>query len=359
MSKNWKESLLQPKATVQDAKRIIDTSSRHIAVVVDEERKLLGIVTQSDYRKGLLRHVNYNDPVTSIMNASPKTALLTDIANKVDEFFIKEKLMHLLIVNDEGILVNVEYYDEHLKIDRKENWVVIMAGGLGNRLRPLTEYTPKPLLNMGGKPIIESIIDKFINYGFRRFYLSVNYKADMIEDYFGDGSKLEVQISYMKEVQQMGTAGSLSLLPDIPNKPFITMNADLITDINFQDLVNYHLEHRASATMCVKEYDFTVPYGVVKVNDHKIEGLDEKPNQKFFVNAGIYLLEPDILELIPKNVSIDMPDLFKMIIDSNKTTAAFPIHEYWLDIGQMNDYQKANNDHIQNNNRKMIDEDVC
>ncbi len=359
MSKNWKESLLQPKATVQDAKRIIDTSSMHIAIVVDEERKLLGIVTQSDYRKGLLRHVNYNDPVTSIMNASPKTALLTDIANKVDEFFIKEKLMHLLIVNDEGILVNVEYYDEHLKIDRKENWVVIMAGGLGNRLRPLTEYTPKPLLNMGGKPIIESIIDKFINYGFRRFYLSVNYKADMIEDYFGDGSKLEVQISYMKEVQQMGTAGSLSLLPDIPNKPFITMNADLITDINFQDLVNYHLEHRASATMCVKEYDFTVPYGVVKVNDHKIEGLDEKPNQKFFVNAGIYLLEPDILELIPKNVSIDMPDLFKMIIDSNKTTAAFPIHEYWLDIGQMNDYQKANNDHIQNNNRKMIDEDVC
>jgi len=359
MSKNWKESLLQPKATVQDAKRIIDTSSMHIAIVVDEERKLLGIVTQSDYRKGLLRHVNYNDPVTSIMNASPKTALLTDIANKMDEFFIKENLIHLLIVNDKGILVNVEYYDEHLKIDRKENWVVIMAGGLGNRLRPLTEYTPKPLLNMGGKPIIESIIDKFINYGFRRFYLSVNYKADMIEDYFGDGSKLEVQISYMKEVQQMGTAGSLSLLPDIPNKPFITMNADLITDINFQDLINYHLEHRASATMCVKEYDFTVPYGVVKVNDHKIEGLDEKPNQKFFVNAGIYLLEPDILELIPKNVSIDMPDLFKMIIDSNKTTAAFPIHEYWLDIGQMNDYQKANNDHIQNNNRKMIDEDVC
>jgi dTDP-glucose pyrophosphorylase len=359
MSKNWKESLLQPKATVQDAKRIIDTSSMHIAIVVDEERKLLGIVTQSDYRKGLLRHVNYNGPVTSIMNASPKTALLTDIANKMDEFFIKENLMHLLIVNDEGILVNVEYYDEHLKIDRKENWVVIMAGGLGNRLRPLTEYTPKPLLNMCGKPIIESIIEKFINYGFRKFYLSVNYKADMIEDYFGDGSKLEVQISYMKEVQQMGTAGSLSLLPDIPNKPFITMNADLITDINFQDLINYHLEHKASATMCVKEYDFTVPYGVVKVNDHKIEGLDEKPNQKFFVNAGIYLLGPDILELIPKNVSIDMPDLFKIIIDSNKTTAAFPIHEYWLDIGQMNDYQKANNDHIQNNNRKMIDEDVC
>jgi len=277
----------------------------------------------------------------------------------MDEFFIKENLIHLLIVNDKGILVNVEYYDEHLKIDRKENWVVIMAGGLGNRLRPLTEYTPKPLLNMCGKPIIESIIEKFINYGFRKFYLSVNYKADMIEDYFGDGSKLEVQISYMKEVQQMGTAGSLSLLPDIPNKPFITMNADLITDINFQDLINYHLEHKASATMCVKEYDFTVPYGVVKVNDHKIEGLDEKPNQKFFVNAGIYLLGPDILELIPKNVSIDMPDLFKIIIDSNKTTAAFPIHEYWLDIGQMNDYQKANNDHIQNNNRKMIDEDVC
>jgi dTDP-glucose pyrophosphorylase len=348
MGKNWKESLLHPKAIVKDAKRIIDTSLMHIAIVVDEDGKLLGIVTQSDYRKSILRHVNFSDPVTTILNESPETALLSDSANKIDEFFIRTNLMHLLIVNDEGILVNVEYYDEHLKIDRKENWVVIMAGGLGNRLRPLTEYTPKPLLNMGGKPIIESIIDKFISYGFRRFYISVNYKANMIEDYFGDGSKLGVQISYMKEAQQMGTAGSLSLLPDIPNKPFITMNADLITDINFQDLVNYHLEHRASATMCVKEYDFTVPYGVVTVNDHKIEGLDEKPNQRFFVNAGIYLLEPNILELIPKNVSINMPDLFKMIIDSNRITTAFPIHEFWLDIGQMDDYQKANNDYIQN-----------
>ena len=355
MNKNWKESLLHPKSTVQDAKRIIDTSSMHIAIVVDEERKLLGIVTQSDYRKGLLRHVNYNGPVTSIMNASPKTALSTDIANKMDEFFIKENLMHLLIVNDEGILVNVEYYDEHLKIDRKENWVVIMAGGLGSRLSPLTDYTPKPLLNMGGKPIIESIIEKLISYGFRRFYLSVNYKADMIKDYFGNGSGLGVQISYIKETQRMGTAGSLSLLPDIPNKPFITMNADLITDINFQDLINYHLEHKASATMCVKEYDFAVPYGVVKVNDHKIEGLDEKPNQKVFVNAGIYLFEPDILGLIPRNVSIDMPGLFNKIIAGNKITAAFPIHEYWLDIGQMGDYQKANSDYIQNENRTLID----
>jgi len=230
-----------------------------------------------------------------------------------------------------------------------------MAGGLGSRLSPLTDYTPKPLLNMGGKPIIESIIEKLISYGFRRFYLSVNYKADMIKDYFGSGSGLGVQISYIKETQRMGTAGSLSLLPDIPNKPFITMNADLITDINFQDLINYHLEHKASATMCVKEYDFAVPYGVVKVNDHKIEGLDEKPNQKVFVNAGIYLFEPDILELIPRNVSIDMPSLFNKIIAGNKITAAFPIHEYWLDIGQMGDYQKANSDYIQNENRTLID----
>ena len=355
MGKNWKESLLHPKAIVKDAKRIIDTSLMHIAIVVDEDGKLLGIVTQSDYRKSILHHVNFSDPVTTILNESPETVLLSDSANKIDEFFIRTHLMHMLIINDEGILVNVEYYDEHLKIDRKENWVVIMAGGLGSRLSPLTDYTPKPLLNMGGKPIIESIIEKLISYGFRRFYLSVNYKADMIKDYFGSGSGLGVQISYIKETQRMGTAGSLSLLPDIPNKPFITMNADLITDINFQDLINYHLEHKASATMCVKEYDFAVPYGVVKVNDHKIEGLDEKPNQKVFVNAGIYLFEPDILELIPRNVSTDMPGLFNKIIAGNKITAAFPIHEYWLDIGQMGDYQKANSDYIQNENRTLID----
>lgn len=342
MSKNWKESLLTPKATIQDAKRIIDTSSMHIAIVVDEKRMLLGIATQSDFRKGLLRHVNSDDPVTAILNESPKTALLTDSQNKIDEFFIKTSLMHLPVVDKDGILISVEYCDEHLIIDIQDNWVIIMAGGLGSRLRPLTTDIPKPLLKVGSKPILETIIDNCISYGFKRFYLSVNYKSQMIEDYFGDGSKFGIQIRYLKEKEQKGTAGSLSLLPEMPSKPFLVMNADLVTDLNFQDLINFHMEHKSVATMCVKEYDFAVPYGVVKVNEGAIEKIEEKPVHKFFVNAGIYVLDPKVLRLIPENESLDMTDLLGKVIESNQSTTVFPIHEYWLDIGSVDDYQHAN-----------------
>ena len=342
MIKNWKESLLTLEATVKDAKRVIDSSSMRVAFVVSEQGKLLGIVTQSDYRKGLLKYVDDQAPVTAIMNESPSTVLVTESESKIREFFIKTHLAHLPVVDEDGMLISVEYYDEHLKIDSQDNWIVIMAGGLGSRLRPLTVGIPKPLLKVGAKPILETIIENCISSGFKKFYLSVNYKAQMIEDHFGDGSNWGVQISYLKEEKQKGTAGSLSLLPEIPPKPFLVINADLVTDLNFQDLISFHLEHKVVATMCVKEYEFAVPYGVVRVNDGAIEKIDEKPIHKFFVNAGVYVLDPKVLAFLPENKSLDMTDLFSRVIDDNQNTAVFPIHEYWLDIGCDDDYQHAN-----------------
>ena len=342
MSKSWKESLLTLEATVKDAKRVIDSSSMRVAFVVSEQGKLLGIVTQSDYRKGLLKYVDDQAPVTAIMNESPSTVLVTESESKIREFFIKTHLAHLPVVDEDGMLISVEYYDEHLKIDSQDNWIVIMAGGLGSRLRPLTAGIPKPLLKVGAKPILETIIENCISSGFKKFYLSVNYKAQMIEDHFGDGSNWGVQISYLKEEKQKGTAGSLSLLPEIPPKPFLVINADLVTDLNFQDLISFHLEHKVVATMCVKEYEFAVPYGVVRVNDGAIEKIDEKPIHKFFVNAGVYVLDPKVLAFLPENKSLDMTDLFSRVIDDNQNTAVFPIHEYWLDIGCDDDYQHAN-----------------
>jgi|TARA_B100000315_G_scaffold201368_1_gene193822 dTDP-glucose pyrophosphorylase len=342
MIKNWKESLLTLEATVKDAKRVIDSSSMRVAFVVSEQGKLLGIVTQSDYRKGLLKYVDDQAPVTAIMNESPSTVLVTESESKIREFFIKTHLAHLPVVDEDGMLISVEYYDEHLKIDSQDNWIVIMAGGLGSRLRPLTAGIPKPLLKVGAKPILETIIENCISSGFKKFYLSVNYKAQMIEDHFGDGSNWGVQISYLKEEKQKGTAGSLSLLPEIPPKPFLVINADLVTDLNFQDLISFHLEHKVVATMCVKEYEFAVPYGVVRVNDGAIEKIDEKPIHKFFVNAGVYVLDPKVLAFLPENKSLDMTDLFSRVIDDNQNTAVFPIHEYWLDIGCDDDYQHAN-----------------
>jgi len=344
MHRNWKESLIQPSATGEDARQVIDKSSMHVAIVVDDNNKLLGILTESDLRKCILRHIRLDNCVTRIMNASPKTASLTDGKEKARQFFEETRLMHLPVIDENGILVDVEYFDEHLKISTQDNWLIIMAGGLGNRLRPLTEDIPKVLLKVGSKPILERIIDSCANYGFNRFYVSVNYKAEMIEDYFGDGSALGVQIEYLKEKMQMGTAGSLSLLPEIPSKPFLVMNGDLLTDLNLQDLINFHSQHKVFATMCVRDYEFSVPYGIVKTKDGKIEGIEEKPVQKVLVNAGIYLFEPRVLKLVPSGTYFDMPDLFKSIIDNCHNTAVFPIREYWMDIGRIDDYERANGD---------------
>lgn len=345
MSKNWKESLLTPEATVEDAKRVIYSSSMNVVFVVNGQGKLLGIVTQSDYRKSLLKYVDPQAPITVIMNDNPRTILVTEVTeneSRIREFFIKTHLGHLPVVDKDGMLINVEYYVEHLMIHRQDNWVIIMAGGQGNRLRPLTTDTPKPLLKVGTKPILETIIINCIYYGFKKVYLSVNYKAQMIEEYFGDGSKWGIQICYLKEKKQKGTAGALSLLPETPSKPFLVMNADLVTDLHFQDLINFHMEHKSVATMCVKEYDFVVPYGVVKVNGGAIEKIEEKPVHRFFVNAGIYVLDPMVLRLIPENGSLDMTDLLGKVVAGNQNTAVFPIHEYWLDIGSVENYKHAN-----------------
>jgi len=219
-----------------------------------------------------------------------------------------------------------------------------MAGGLGNRLRPLTEQCPKPLLKVGGKPLLENIVQGFAGYGFRKFYISVNYMAEMIETYFGDGSRFGVSISYIHEDNQLGTAGALGLLPEVPRDSFFVINGDLLTQINFSHLLDFHSQHHSLATMCIKEYHYQVPFGVVQVNGEKLSALDEKPVQTFFVNAGIYVLEPSILDFIPRNHYFDMTMLFDRIMKKGLKPRVFPIREYWLDIGQLEDYKKANGD---------------
>jgi len=220
-----------------------------------------------------------------------------------------------------------------------------MVGGLGTRLRPLTENTPKPMLPVGGKPILQTIVEKFVKYGFINIVMCVGYKSNIIQDFFGDGSKLGANISYVFEEKRMGTAGALSLLPEQPDKPFFVMNGDLLTNVNFEHLLDFHLENNSLATMCVREYDFQVPYGVVNVENGKILSIEEKPVQKFFVSAGIYMLSPDCISHIPKNEFFDMPTLFEKLISMDKNTVSFPLREYWLDIGRMEEYEKANQEY--------------
>ena len=220
-----------------------------------------------------------------------------------------------------------------------------MAGGLGSRLQPLTEDKPKPLLSVGDKPILETILESFIEQNFRRFYISVNYKADAIKKHFADGGRWNAEIRYLEEETRLGTAGALDLIPERPELPLLVMNGDLLTRVNFRDLLDYHLDQKAQATMCVREYDFQVPFGVVEIEDHHILSIDEKPVHRFFVNAGIYVLEPGLIDLIPKGEYFDMTDLFARAIEKGHETQAFPIHEYWIDVGRIDDLDRANHDH--------------
>ncbi len=319
--------------------KIIDESSLQIAVVVDESRKLLGIVTDGDVRRGILKGNDLNVPISKVMNSNPITGNDKESKNHCYRLMRSKKLRQLPIVNEKNILVDILFRDHQLE---KENTIVLMVGGLGTRLRPLTNHIPKPMLKVGGKPILETIIEGFKQYGYTNFVLSVNYKKEIIQNYFQNGDAFGVSITYIEENKRMGTAGALSLLPVKPKKPIFVMNGDLLTQVNFEQLMQFHIEQNSVATMCVREYEYQIPYGVIEINGPELVAIQEKPIQKSFVNAGIYVLNPEVLEYIPKDEYFDMPLLFEKIIMNNNKTSVFPLREYWLDIGQMDDFEKAN-----------------
>lgn len=339
--KNWEEQLISPSTTILKAIEVIDAGSTKILLVVDERNRLLGTVTDGDIRRGILRGLLMSEPVTQIMNRNPRTASRNEGPIPILQSMKEHLLHHIPILDEKGCVVGIEVLDELIQSRPKENWVVIMAGGLGDRLKPLTADCPKPLLKVGTKPILETILENFLEYGFRHFFLSVNYKEAMVREYFGDGSRWNVSIEYLQEEERMGTAGALSLLPEKPAQPLIVMNGDVLTKVNFQHLLDFHLEQKAVATMAVREYDFQVPFGVVKMEGQSIVNIDEKPLQRFFVNAGIYVLEPRALEWIPKKTYLDMPHLFNQLAKARAKTIAFPIREYWLDVGRRDDLERA------------------
>ena len=228
---------------------------------------------------------------------------------------------------------------------QRDNIVLLMAGGLGMRLRPLTDKVPKPLLKVGNKPILETILESFIEAGFWRFYFAVNYKHEMIESYFGDGVNYGVEIKYIHERKRMGTAGALYFLPHDLEEPVIVMNGDLLTNVDFGELVDYHKEQNAAATMGVREYSYQIPYGVIDYNGISIMNITEKPTLNFYVNAGIYVLSPETVAEINEETFLNMTDVFDNLMKENKKTTVYPVRGYWLDIGHMDQFQQAQTDY--------------
>lgn len=322
--------------------RIIDNSSLQFAAVVDEDLHLLGTVTDGDIRRGLLKGISLNQAVDLVMNCQPISSSFEKSYRQNLNLLKEKKLRQLPIIDHSNKLVNIIFSDELNATQYKTNFVVLMAGGLGTRLRPLTEHTPKPMLNVGSKPILETIIEGFKSHGFVNFIICVNYKKEVIQNYFQDGTAFGVNIEYIEEEKRMGTAGALSLLKHKPMEPFFVMNADLLTQVNFEQLLHFHEENNSVATMCVRDYEYQIPFGVIETNGQNLVSIKEKPVHKSFVNAGIYTLNPEVLDIIPKNQFFDMPDIFKKLIEQEENTTAFPVREYWLDIGRITDYEKAN-----------------
>ena len=343
--KNIENIKLKPSATIKEALILIDKGSMQIALIVDENNKLLGTLTDGDIRRGLIKGLGLNSSIETIIFKSPTVVNLNSTKEEILQLALIKKLHQIPVVDDDGKVIGIQQIDELLKPKIKTNKVVLMVGGLGTRLRPLTENTPKPMLKVGNKPILQTIVEKFAQYGYTNIIMCVNYKSDIIQDYFGDGKQFGVDIEYIFEEQRMGTAGALSLLPKKPNEPFFVMNGDLLTNVNFEHLHDYHLENSSIATMCVREYDFQVPYGVVKVDDNKILSIEEKPIHKFFISAGIYMLSSESLDYIPQNEFYDMPTLIEKLINKSKNTISFPLREYWLDIGRIEEYKKANEEY--------------
>ncbi|SMG46230.1 nucleotidyltransferase family protein [Paenibacillus aquistagni] len=342
---DWKRVMVSSELTVLQVIERIDSTGLQIAIVVDSSSQLLGTITDGDIRRGILKGISLQNPVTDIMNRNPVTARIGDSRKSIFNKMKKKRLKQIPILNEHNQVIRMDHLDQFYEKRIYTNPVVLMAGGLGTRLRPLTDNCPKPLLRLGDKPILEMIIENFIEFGFYKFFISVNYHAEMIEDYFGDGSKWGVEIEYIHETQRLGTAGALSYLKEKHlTESFFVMNGDLLTKVNFEQLLEYHIQNESIGTMCVREHEYQIPYGVVTVNEHKLLSIEEKPKQRFFINGGLYVLHPNVLEYIPKDKYYDMPELFNELIIRKEETSVFPIREYWIDIGKMDDFRKANVD---------------
>jgi len=340
VARDLTENQVLETTSILETLKIIDTHGVPIGLV-HNDGKLVGTVTDGDIRRGILAGISLGEPVKKVMNTTPVTAP-SDI-NDPDAISIMKRhaIHHLPLTDQTGELVGLKVLRDLEPTVGNDRAVVLMAGGLGKRLRPLTEEIPKPLIEVGGRPILETIIRRFVVQGFTRFYISLNYKAEMIRQHFSDGSHLGARISYVQEREAMGTAGALSLLSERPEKALIVMNGDLLTKVRFDHLIKFHDEGSVAATMCVREYRVSVPFGVVRTDKQFLLGIDEKPDHKFFVNAGIYVIDPEVLDMVPAKKKLDMPDLFQTMIDNGQKPSAFPLREYWIDVGHVDDLNQA------------------
>jgi dTDP-glucose pyrophosphorylase len=337
----WKKALLPLGSTIQQAIQNLDETGLQIVLVVSEDARLQGTVTDGDVRRALLRGLTLQSRVDEIMFRTPMVAPPELGREMVVQLMRANKFHQLPVVDGGHRVIGLHVWDELFSPAKRDNTMVVMAGGQGKRLRPFTEDCPKPMLRVAGKPMLEHIIDRARAEGFNRFLLSVHYLANVIEDYFGKGERWQVEIGYQRETVPLGTAGALGLLEPRPELPLLVTNGDVLTDISYADIIDFHVHHGAAATMAVRQHEWQHPFGVVNTEGINIVSLEEKPIHRTYVNAGIYVLDPSVLDLLHKGVPCDMPTLFQRLHKQGRPTIAYPMHEPWMDVGRPDDLERA------------------
>lgn len=338
----WREVIVEIDTPIKIAIERLNKVGIKIALVLDKNYRLLGTISDGDFRRGMLSGLTLEDTVEKIMNKNPRTVNEGTSRLEIFRLMNDTKILQIPIVDRNNIVIGLHLWDAISVQAKYSNIMVIMAGGKGSRLHPQTENRPKPMLLVAGIPILEHIIKRARSQGFNHFIIAVNYLGQIIEDYFKDGHEFGVKIEYLHEDIPLGTAGALSLLSHKPEKAFIVTNGDVITDINYSDFLDYHTVQNAAATVAVHTHEFQIPYGVVQINGFEVESYEEKPIVSSLINAGVYALEPDILDYINEPRYRDMPEILDISRDLKKKVIVYPLHESWIDIGRPIDLEIAN-----------------
>jgi dTDP-glucose pyrophosphorylase/predicted transcriptional regulator len=344
----WRDSIVKINTPIKIAIERLNKVGIKIALVLDENFRLLGTISDGDFRRGMLSGLTLEDTVEKIMNKNPRTVNQGTSRLEILKLMNDTKILQIPIVDRNNFVIGLHLWDDISVQAKYSNVMVIMAGGKGSRLHPQTENRPKPMLLVAGIPILEHIIKRARSQGFNHFIIAINYLGQIIEDYFKNGHKFGVKIEYLREDIPLGTAGALSLLSHKPERAFIVTNGDVITDINYADFLEYHTVQNAAATVAVHTHEFQIPYGVVQINGLEVESYEEKPIVSSLINAGVYALDPDILDFIAEPRFRDMPELLDISRDLKKKVIVYPLHESWIDIGRPIDLEIAN----KNNSRE-------
>lgn len=347
--KDLERILVQPTSSVREAIRIVDSGAVGIALVVDDDQRLIGTITDGDIRRAILSGVDQGGDVSALLAHRaaqyqvPTVASIDSDPAQLLSLMQAKAIRHIPLVDDRGRVVELALLSELVERPELPVSAVVMAGGLGTRLRPLTDQVPKPMLPLGGRPLMEWTLDQLRASGVRRVSVTTHYKGEAISSHFGDGRRYGVEISYLNEDQPLGTAGALGMM-DPPREPVLVINGDILTQLNYRSMYDFHRDQNADMTVAVRQYQFRVPYGVVETEGIRVRRLVEKPSYTFFVNAGVYLVEPVVFQHVPSGRRFDMTDLIECLLGAGRTVASFPVREYWLDIGQHADYERAQDD---------------